>query len=55
MDLFCRLLIVCNLFCTYLTRFIFAYAFIIVAGLANNGDREFVRAFQFIDGIIHTR
>lgn len=52
MDLFSGLLLISSLSCTLVTGFIFTYAVIVMPGLANLGDREFIRAFQATDGII---
>ena len=52
MDLFSGLLIISSLSCTLVTGFIFTYAVIVMPGLGNLGEREFIRAFQAIDGII---
>ena len=55
MDLFGGLLIISSLSCTLVTGFISTYAVIVMPGLANLGDREFIRAFQATDGIIQDR
>ena len=52
MDLFSGLLLISSLSCTLVTGFIFTYAVIVMPGLANLGDREFIRAFQATDVII---
>ena len=52
MDLSSGLLIISSLSCTLVTGFIFTYAVIVMPGLGNPGEREFIRAFQAIDGII---
>ncbi len=52
MNLFSGLLFISSLSRTLLTGFIFTYAVIVMPGLANLGDREFIRAFQATDRII---
>ena len=52
MDLVGGLLLISSLSCTLVTGVIFIYAVIIMNGLANLCDREFIRAFQATDGII---
>ena len=55
MDLFGGMLLISSLSCTLVTGFIFTYAVIVMPGLANLGDREFIRAFQATDGIIQDK
>ena len=52
MDLFGGLLLISSLSCTLVTGLIFTYAVVVMPGLANLGDREFITAFQANDGII---
>ena len=54
-DLFGGLLLISSLSCTLVTGFIFTYAIIVMPGLANLGDKEFITAFQATDGIIQDR
>lgn len=45
-------LIVSILSCSLVTGFIFTYAIVVMPGLSQLNDREFIRAFQVTDGII---
>ena len=38
--------------CSLVAGFLFAFAVVIMPGIRNLGDREFLRAFQAIDGVI---
>ena len=38
--------------CSLVTGFIFTYAIVVMPGLSQLNDREFIRAFQVTDGII---
>jgi uncharacterized membrane protein len=40
------------LLCSLVSGFLFAFAVVIMPGIRNLGDREFLRAFQAIDGVI---
>lgn len=46
------LLVSSALLCSLVAGFLFAFAVVIMPGIGNLGDREFVRAFQEIDGVI---
>lgn len=45
-------LILATLFCTLVTGLLFAFAIVAMPGLNRLHDREFIRAFQEMDGII---
>jgi uncharacterized membrane protein len=45
-------LVVAALLCSLVAGFLFAFAVVIMPGIRNLGDREFLRAFQAIDGVI---
>jgi uncharacterized membrane protein len=38
--------------CSLVAGFLFAFAVVVMRGIRNLGDREFLRAFQEIDGVI---
>ena len=38
--------------CSLVAGFLFAFAVVVMPGIRNLGDREFLRAFQEIDGVI---
>ena len=40
------------LFCALATGFILTYAIVVMPGLSNLDDKEFIKAFQVTDGII---
>ena len=39
-------------FCTLVAGFLFAFTVVVMPGIRNLGDREFLRAFQEMDGVI---
>lgn len=45
-------LVVATLLCSLVAGLLFAFAVVVMPGLANLDDREFLRAFQETDGII---
>ena len=45
-------LTVATLLCSLVAGFLFAFAVVVMPGLRNLPDREFIRAFQEIDGVI---
>lgn len=45
-------LIVATLFCTLVTGIVLGFAIVVMPGIKNLNDREFIRAFQLMDGII---
>ncbi|MGD1900714.1 MAG: DUF1772 domain-containing protein [Geitlerinemataceae cyanobacterium] len=44
--------IVATFLCSLIAGFLFAFATIVMPGIAKLNDREFIRAFQAIDGVI---
>ena len=46
------LLILATLLCSLVAGFLFAFATVVMPGIKTLGDREFIRAFQVIDGVI---
>ena len=45
-------LVLAAFLCSLVAGFLFAFAVVIMPGIRNLGDREFLRAFQAIDGVI---
>ena len=45
-------LILATLLCSLIAGFLFAFAIIVMPGIKTLNDREFIRAFQVIDGVI---
>ena len=45
-------LILATLLCSLVAGFLFAFAIVIMPGIKQLNDREFIRAFQVIDGVI---
>ena len=52
MDIFQTALILSTFLCTLVAGFLFAYAIVIMPGIKNLNDREFIRTFQVTDRII---
>ena len=52
MDIFQAALILSTFLCSLVAGFLFAYAIVIMPGIKNLNDREFIRAFQVTDRII---
>lgn len=52
MELFSIALIAAALLCSLVAGFLFAFAVVVMPGLKDLGDREFLRAFQVIDRVI---
>ncbi len=46
------ILILATLLCALTAGFVFAFATVVMPGIGKLGDREFIRAFQVIDGVI---
>ncbi len=46
------ILILATLLCGLVAGFVFAFATVVMPGIARLGDREFIRSFQVIDGVI---
>ncbi|MEM9119451.1 MAG: anthrone oxygenase family protein [Cyanobacteria bacterium P01_F01_bin.56] len=45
-------LILATLLCSLVAGFLFAFATVVMPGIKTLGDRDFIRAFQVIDGVI---
>lgn len=52
MDLFQIALIFAAFLCSLVAGFLFAFAVVVMPGIRNLNNREFIRAFQAMDGII---
>ena len=52
MDIFQIALIISAFLCSLVAGFLFAYAIVVMPGIKNLNDREFIRAFQVTDRII---
>lgn len=52
MSLFEFVMLLATLLCALTAGFVFAFATVVMPGIGKLGDREFIRAFQVIDGII---
>lgn len=52
MGIFEIVLILATLLCSLTAGFVLAFALVVMPGIGNLDDREFVRAFQVIDGVI---
>ena len=52
MDVFLTALILSAFLCSLVAGFLFAYAIVVMPGIKNLNDREFIRAFQVTDRII---
>ena len=52
MDIFQIALIISTFLCSLVAGFLFAYAIVVMPGIKNLNDREFIRAFQVTDRII---
>lgn len=52
MGLFEVTFIVATFLCSLVAGFLFAFAVVVMPGIRRLGDREFIRAFQVIDGVI---
>ena len=52
MDIFQTTLILSAFLCSLVAGFLFAYAIVIMPGIKNLNDREFIRTFQVTDRII---
>lgn len=51
-NIFSITLVLATLFCTMVTGFLFGFAVVAMPGIKGLTDREFIRAFQGMDGII---
>lgn len=52
MEIFHIVLILATLLCSLVAGFVFAFAVVVMPGIKNLNDLEFIRAFQVIDGVI---
>jgi uncharacterized membrane protein len=52
MDIFQTALILSAFLCSLVAGFLFAYAIVVMPGIKNLNDREYIRAFQVTDRII---
>jgi uncharacterized membrane protein len=52
MEIFRVTLIVATFLCTLVAGFVFAFAVVVMPGIKNLGDGEFLRAFQVMDRVI---
>ena len=52
MDLLDISLIFSITLCSLVSGFIFSYAIVVMPGLSNLNDKEYIRAFQFTDAVI---
>ena len=52
MEFFELALIAAAFLCSLVAGFLFAFAVVVMPGIKRLGDREFIRAFQVIDGVI---
>lgn len=52
MSLFEGALVLTTLLCSLVAGFLFAFAVVVMPGIRRLNDREFVRAFQAMDGVI---
>jgi uncharacterized membrane protein len=52
MSLFELILVVTTLLCGLIAGFLFAFALVVMPGIAKLSDKSYIRAFQVIDGVI---
>ncbi len=52
MGIFQIALILATFLCSLVAGFLFAFAFVVMPGIRSLNDREFIRAFQVMDGVI---
>ena len=52
MGIFQIVLILAAFLCSLVAGFLFAFTFVVMPGIRSLNDREFIRAFQVMDGII---
>ena len=52
MEIFQLVLIVATFLCSLVAGFVFAFAVVVMPGIATLGDGEFLRAFQTMDRVI---
>ena len=54
MGIFQIVLILAAFLCSLVAGFLFAFTFVVMPGIRSLNDREFIRAFQVMDGITRT-
>ena len=54
MEIFQIALIVATLLCSLVAGFVFAFAVVVMPGIKGLTDREFIRAFRVMDGVIQS-
>ena len=52
MSILNSILMLASFLCLLTAGFLFAFSSVVMPGIRNLGDREFIRAFQVIDGVI---
>ncbi len=52
MGIFQIAMLVATFLCSLVAGFLFAFAVMVMPGIGTPNDREFIRAFQVIDGVI---
>lgn len=52
MGVFQVVLVLTTFLCSLVAGFVFAFASVVMPGIRNLNDRQFIRAFQVIDGVI---
>ena len=52
MGLFQLILLLATFLCSLVAGFLFAFAVVVMPGITRLGDREFIQAFQVMDGVI---
>jgi uncharacterized membrane protein len=50
--MFPTILTLATLLCSLVSGFLFAFAVVVMPGIKSLGDRDYIRAFQVIDGVI---
>jgi uncharacterized membrane protein len=55
LDLFQTVLIIATFLCSLTAGFLLAFAIVVMPGIRNHSDKEFIRTFQVIDRIIQNR
>lgn len=55
MDIFKIILLFPTLLCSLVAGFLFAFAIVVMPGIKALPDREFIRAFQVMDGVIQRK
>jgi len=55
MDLFQIILVISTLLCSLVAGFLLAFSIVVMPGIKALPDREFIRAFQVMDGVIQKK